>query len=68
MTMILLSVPSLNSVSASSGLIKSKLKLPLLSNVAATIFFLKTKGKKRGYSEKQEFDADEDLSIQVEFI
>ena len=37
-------------------------------NVAATIFFLKTKGKKRGYSEKQEFDANEDLSIQVEFV
>ena len=36
--------------------------------VAATIFFLKTKGKKRGYSEKQEFDADEDLSIQIEFV
>ena len=37
-------------------------------NIAATIFFLKTKGKKRGYSEKQEFDTDENLSIKVEWV
>ena len=37
-------------------------------NIAATIFFLKTKGKKRGYSEKQEFVVDEDLSIKVDWV
>ena len=39
-----------------------------IRSVSATIFFLKTKGKKRGYSEKQEFDTDENLSIKVEWV
>jgi len=37
-------------------------------NVAATIFFLKTKGKKRGYVEKQELDIQEDMNFTVEFV
>ncbi len=37
-------------------------------NIAATIFFLKTKGKKRGYSEKQEFVVDENLNIKVDWV
>ena len=30
--------------------------------------FLKTKGKKRGYSEKQEFVVDENLNIKVDWV
>jgi len=37
-------------------------------NVAATIFFLKTKGKKRGYVERQEIETDMDMNFTVEFI
>jgi predicted DNA-binding transcriptional regulator AlpA len=41
-------------------------------NVAATIFFLKTKGKKRGYVEKQELDVEVEVEVDrnftVEFI
>jgi len=38
-------------------------------NVAATIFFLKTKGKKRGYVERQEIELDrEDMNLTIEFV
>jgi len=37
-------------------------------NVTSTIFFLKTKGKKRGYTEKQELEIQEDMNFTVEFI
>jgi len=38
------------------------------SNLTATIFYLKTQGRNRGYVERQEMDIDGDLSLSVEFI
>ena len=37
-------------------------------NSTATIFFLKTKGKKRGYVERQEFDVSTGKTFQVEVL
>jgi hypothetical protein len=37
-------------------------------NMTATIFFLKTIGRNRGYIERQEMDIDGDMSLTVEFI
>ena len=39
-------------------------------NITAIIFFLKTKGKKRGYSERSEYDKidKEDMNLVVRFI
>ncbi len=37
-------------------------------NITAVIFYLKTKGKKRGYIERQEIEIDGDLNLTVEFI
>ena len=44
-------------------------KLIQNGNPAATIFYLKTKGKNRGYVERQEIDhTDNGLNVQVEVI
>ncbi len=37
-------------------------------HMTATIFFLKTQGRNRGYVERQEMDVDGSLSLSVEFI
>jgi transposase-like protein len=37
-------------------------------NMTATIFFLKTIGRNRGYIERQEMDIDGDMNLVVEFI
>lgn len=37
-------------------------------NMTATIFFLKTIGRNRGYVERQEMDIDGDMNLVVEFI
>ena len=37
-------------------------------NSTATIFFLKTKGKKRGYVERQEVEADNGKMFQIEVL
>ena len=37
-------------------------------HMTATIFFLKTQGRNRGYVERQEMDVDGNLSLSVEFI
>ena len=37
-------------------------------NTSATIFYLKTKGKCRGYIERQELDVDGDFNLVVEFV
>ena len=37
-------------------------------NMTATIFYLKTIGRNRGYVERQEMDIDGDMNLVVEFI
>ncbi len=37
-------------------------------NITATIFFLKTVGRERGYVERQEMEIDGDMNLQVQFI
>lgn len=37
-------------------------------NITATIFFLKTIGRNRGYIERQEMDIDGDMNLRVEFV
>jgi len=37
-------------------------------NITATIFFLKTIGRNRGYIERQEMDIDGNMNLQVEFV
>lgn len=36
-------------------------------NVTAQIFFLKTKGKERGYTERQEIEINKDLGLNIKF-
>jgi len=36
-------------------------------NTSATIFFLKTKGKKRGYIERQEFSGADGMPMEIDF-
>ncbi len=37
-------------------------------NMTATIFYLKTIGRNRGYIERQEMEIDADVNLKVEFI